>query len=299
MAAAQSSASLASQLPLKSRDIAPTNRYGRLAYPPDTKASTTTNNQLCDVRPISFKVFDDRTGPAKAWIHIPQNYFRERTEPREKTAAILLSGADGGMLGPSSIYPSLADSLANSDNGIPVLRLNYRYAARLNYCITDVKAAMKYLQSRYSILRFILVGWSFGGALVSAIGGSDERVVACAMVASQRAETSGVRTMAPRPLLLLHGTCDRTMRYSASQELFEEYGEGGERRLMLVEGADHELSRHTRMIERVLCGFIMRYGVSEVGGEEVNVAVKTTDDGNERVKMIEESDALKGSESKE
>ena len=173
------------------------------------------------------------------------------------------------------MYPSLADRVVNTDEGIPVLRLNYRYTARIQYCVADVKAAMKCLEDNFGVSRFVLVGWSFGGALVSALGGSDERVVACAMVASQRAETSGVQTMAPRPLLLVHGTSDQTMRYSASQELYEEYGEEGERKLKLFDGDDHEMSKHTRKVEKLLCRFIVKH---ESEGEGMDVKKEMMDD---------------------
>lgn len=83
-------------------------------------------------------------------------------------------------MGPSSIYLSIADKLASLKQGIPVMRLDYRYPARNKYCVADVQAAMKYLEAGYGISRFVLVGWSFGGAPVYTLGGCDERVVGCA-----------------------------------------------------------------------------------------------------------------------
>jgi alpha/beta superfamily hydrolase len=274
MNTSQTSQSPASQLQTQPPNTTPTNETGRLAHPPDTKPTAAANKKPCDVKRVSFKVFDDKTGPAKAWIHIPQNHAREHTESDNKTAVILLSGAPGGMMGPSEMWPSLANRVANSDDGIPVLRLNYRYTAQTKYCIADVKTAMKYLEDKYSITHFILVGWSFGGALVSAMGGSDDRVIACAMAASQKAKTEGVQTMAPRPLLLVHGTSDQTMRYSASQELFEEYGEEGERELQLIDGEDHEFGRYTGVVEEMLCTFIMKHASGGVETDEEEGGVK-------------------------
>jgi hypothetical protein len=46
--------------------------------------------------------------------------------PSSKTAAILLSGAGRGVLGPSSMYLSLADKLASLSQPVPALRLDYR-----------------------------------------------------------------------------------------------------------------------------------------------------------------------------
>lgn len=131
---------------------------------------------------------------------------------------------------------------------------------------------MTYLESRFAISRFVLVGWSFGGSLVSIVGGSDKRVVGCAMIASQLAETmTGVGSMAPRPLLLVHGTGDRIMRSSGSEELWEEYGEGGERRLVLLEGDDHGLSGSVGEVGEMIWGFVGR--CAGVGGGDVGEGV--------------------------
>ncbi|KAK3935173.1 hypothetical protein QBC46DRAFT_423577 [Diplogelasinospora grovesii] len=50
--------------------------------------------------------------------------------------------------------------------GVPTLRRDYRYPARNRFCAEDVQAAMKFLQDMYALERFVLVGWSFGGAPV-------------------------------------------------------------------------------------------------------------------------------------
>ena len=214
-------------------------------------------NGLCDVKPLSIRVRDERTGPVKAWLHLPRNHHRKQSEEIVRTAVILVSGYDGGVTGPLSIYLGLADKIASLDEGIPVMRLDYRYPAINRYCTADIEAAMGHLEKRYGISRFILVGWSFGGAPVFTVGGKDERVVACAMMASQLAETEGIKTLAPRPLLLMHGTSDRTLRYSGSQELYASYGDRGERRLELFENDDHYLRRSRRMVEKLLCKFVV------------------------------------------
>ena len=95
-------------------------------------------------------------------------------------------------MGPSSIYLSIADKLASLNKGIPVMRLDYQYPARNRYCVADVQAAMKYLETGYGLSRFVLVDWSFGGAPVYTLGGCDETVVGCATIASQAAETDGI-----------------------------------------------------------------------------------------------------------
>lgn len=257
-------------------------QVSRLAHTPNFAPLTSSGKQICDVKRLTIRVHDDRTGPVRAFLHVPQDYLREKGERCEKTAAILLSGADGGLVGPSSMYPSIADKMASLVRGIPVMRLDYRYPANMNYCVPDVLAAMEYLENKYVISRFVLVGWSFGGALVSTVGGSDKRVIGCAMVASQLAETAGIKTMAPRSLLLMHGTDDRTMRYSCSQELYEDYGEDGEKELKLFEGDDHVLTEHSREAEELLCDFIMKCAGEDIESEKPKLMQNDLRDDEER-----------------
>ncbi|KAI4172406.1 MAG: hypothetical protein LQ346_008604, partial [Caloplaca aetnensis] len=141
---------------------------------------------------LTIKVNDDLNGAVPGVLHLPHTSTNtQNPSSHSRTAAILLSGVGGGLVGPSSIYLGLATKLASLRDGIPALRLDYRYPARNKYCVADVHAAMNYLENTHSVTRFVLVGWSFGGAPVFTVGGSDPRVVGCATVASQTAETEG------------------------------------------------------------------------------------------------------------
>ena len=174
------------------------------------------------------------------------------------------------------MYLGIATKLSSLKQGIPVLRLDYRYPARNSYCVADVLAAMSYLQREHEIFRFVLVGWSFGGAPVSTVAGEDERMVGCATVASQTAGPEGIERLAPRPVMLLHGKSDQTLEYWCSESLFRRYGDGGERELRLFVGDDHALRGNAKVAEEMLCWFVMRCagveaqrGGGEVVGEEV------------------------------
>lgn len=271
----------------------------KLSHPPNIQVLEEAKKQICKVKALSIKVNDELYGTVPAFLHIPQNYQRQQVEGREKTAAILLSGAGGGVVGPSSMYLSIADKLASMNNGIPVMRLDYRHPARNKYCVADVQAAMKYLENGYALTRFVLVGWSFGGAPVFTLGGSDERVVGCATVASQTAETDGIRNISPKPILLLHGRGDRTLRYSCSQRLYDEYGAKGERKLKLFEGDDHALTKNAREAEEILCDFIMKCAGVEIRGEERKVVQSQLVDDGDRVELMKKGGDLKGDESVE
>ena len=69
------------------------------------------------------------------------------------------------------MYVSLATRLA-STMGVHAIRLDYREPARNNYCVPDVLAAMEWMKKEKGVEKFVLSGWSFGGAPVFTVGGS-------------------------------------------------------------------------------------------------------------------------------
>ncbi|KIX99269.1 uncharacterized protein Z520_04845 [Fonsecaea multimorphosa CBS 102226] len=230
----------------------------------------------------------------RGFLHLPAGY--PENKDRVAAAVILLSGAGGGVVGPSSIYVSIGDKLASLRRGMPVLRLDYRYPAHDTPCAEDVTAAMNHLEQKYSIRKFVLVGWSFGGAPVFTVGGQEkDRVVACATIASQTAGTSGITKLAPRPLLLLHGTGDRTLRWHCSQSLYESYGRKGDRQLKLFENDDHALTRNALEAEELLCDFIANcLGLEIANDEQERVIQKPLVDGGERVELMKKGGDLEG-----
>jgi fermentation-respiration switch protein FrsA (DUF1100 family) len=203
------------------------------------------------------------------FLHLPINYEAIKDSARSITAAILLSGARGGLVGPSSMYLAIGDKLASLDAGMPVLRLDYRHPARNKYCVPDVYAGMKMLEKDYAVSKFVLVGWSFGGAPVFTVGGAEkERVAGCATVASQIAEAGGIQSLSPRPLLLLHGMADTTLSSEYSEALYRAYGPAGDRVIHLFEDDDHALTKNAAQAEEMICRFVMKCAGMEIGSVE-------------------------------
>ena len=254
--------------------------------------------QICSVKRLAIKVADSADGTVPGFLHLPQNHDHSQTPNRSLTAAILLSGAGGGVVGPSSIYLSIATKLASLTPGIPVLRLDYRQPARTAPCVHDVQAAMNHLEREHAVSRFVLVGWSFGGAPVFTVAGGDARVVGCATVASQTAGTEGVARVAPRPVLLLHGTADRTLSPECSRRLYGAYGTGGERVIRLFEGDDHALTRNSGVVEELLCRFVVRLaGVRGGDGDgERGVLGESLVGEEEKVELMRKGGDLRGGE---
>jgi alpha/beta superfamily hydrolase len=68
----------------------------------------------------------------------------------------------------------------------------------------------------------VLVGWSFGGAVVANAAVGNENVVGVALIASQLGRAEAVAQLSPRQsLLLVHGLEDGLLPAAYSQQLFE------------------------------------------------------------------------------
>ncbi|KAF7131307.1 hypothetical protein CNMCM5793_004421 [Aspergillus hiratsukae] len=202
-------------------------------------------------RHVTIRVQDPLDHDAPAILHEPRSY---NVTESKGAAVVLVSGAGGGVSGPGGIYPSLADKLALL-LGIPCIRLDYRKPARTEYCSADIRASFTYLNEHFSSSAFVLVGWSFGGSPCFTVAAQEpERVRGVATVASQTAETSGIRKLSPRPVLLLHGTGDTVLSPTCSETLYRQYGKGpGE--LKLLPGDDHGLTKHATEVEKMIFEF--------------------------------------------
>jgi pimeloyl-ACP methyl ester carboxylesterase len=213
------------------------------------------------------------------YLHLPADYEARKGSKKIDAAAILLSGARGGVVGPCSIYLSMADKLASLRQGIPVLRLDYRFPAHNKHYVEDVYAAMKMLWQDHEVARFILVGWSFGRVPVFTVGGTEqERVLGCATIASQTAEAGGIRHLSPRPVLLLHGTADKTLNAACSEGLYRLCGPSGDRSLHLYEGDGHALTRNAADAGERLCRFIAKCAGVDIEAGENDVVIKPSAD---------------------
>ena len=160
-------------------------------------------------------------------------------------AIVMVGGAGGGIHGPAGIYDELATRL--QADGHSALRLGYRKPNHLGDCVYDVLAGIDAL-ARQGVERLVLVGWSFGGAVVISAGAASDLVVGVATVASQTYGTEAVSRLAPKSLLLLHGTADQTLPDRCSRDLYARAREPKE--LVLYPGDNHGIDAHrSEMLE--------------------------------------------------
>jgi dienelactone hydrolase len=159
-------------------------------------------------------------------------------------AVILVSGAGGGMFGPGGIYTEVGKKLAKK--GITALQLDHRSPNKLPLCVEDVEAAIADLVKNYGVQSISLVGWSFGGAVVITAGATNDHVIAVTTISSQTSGTELVSKLAPKPLLLLHGTGDTTLSDKCSRILYQHANDPKE--IVLYPNDNHSLSQNTKNV---------------------------------------------------
>jgi alpha/beta superfamily hydrolase len=170
--------------------------------------------------------------------------------------ALFVGGAMGGFDGPAGgIYKELSARLV--EKGLSTLRVNYRQPGEFEECVMDVLGALSFLKG-IGGGAVVLVGHSFGGAVVIKAGELSPAVSAVAALSSQRFGTSTVENLAPRPLLLVHGTADTVLPPQASEDIYDRARQP--KRLALIEGASHGLMEaHDDLLE-MLEMFIVAMG---------------------------------------
>jgi len=181
-------------------------------------------------------------------IHAPEVHASEVYAPEESTpdvraaetpgrAVLCISGALGGFDGPGMLYVRLGQELPRL--GITVARLNYRMPTEFGECVLDTMAGLTFLKAmRYE--RAALIGHSFGGAVAINAGTLAPMVTTVIAVSSQLAGAHVVAELAPRPLLLLHGTADTILPHECSERIYNRAQEP--KTLKLFPGVGHRFT---------------------------------------------------------
>ncbi len=159
------------------------------------------------------------------------------TEEPPTRAILWVWGARGGFDGPAGgIFGNLAEELKGR---ITSLRVNYRNPAVLPESVMDTLAGISFLKAT-GHTEVVLVGHSFGGAVVIAAATFSPLVKAVVGLSSQTAGASGAGQVSPRPLLLVHGGDDSRLPAQCSEPIFEWAKEPKE--IVIYPGAEHGLN---------------------------------------------------------
>jgi pimeloyl-ACP methyl ester carboxylesterase len=171
-------------------------------------------------------------------VHAPEVNASETPAAEPSVRAVLcVSGALGGFDGPGMLYVRLGETLPPL--GITVVRLNYRMPNEFGECVLDTMAGLTFLKAmRYE--RAALIGHSFGGAVAINAGTLVPMVTTVVAVSSQLAGAHVIADLAPRPLLLLHGTADAILPHECSERLYDRAREP--KTLKLFPGTGHRFT---------------------------------------------------------
>ena len=169
------------------------------------------------------------------------------------TAILWVFGSCGGLGGPAGgIYERLAGQLQFFD--VTSLQLDYRRPGYLSHCVEDVLLGIEYLAS-LGKNKVVLVGHSFGGAVVIASGVISNAVTAVAALSSQSMGTENVSSLSPKPLLLIHGSADEILPDSCSRHIYQNALQPKE--IILYENCLHGLDQCRKELNRDLMRWLI------------------------------------------
>jgi pimeloyl-ACP methyl ester carboxylesterase len=157
---------------------------------------------------------------------------------KAERAVLCLGGAGGGMDGPALLYPRLGLELRPL--GVTVTRLGYRIPGEMGECVLDAMAGLSFLKG-IGHKRAAVIGHSFGGGVAIATATMNPMAAAVVAISSQLDGAQNVAQLAPRPLLLIHGSADTVLPDESSRLIFERAGEP--KTIKLYPGADHGLTQ--------------------------------------------------------
>ena len=172
--------------------------------------------------------------------------------PGSRKAVIWVCGARGGFGGPGpDIYAQLAEEF--TQQGITSLRLDYRVPNDLPECAVDLMAGVSYLESTGHD-PVVIVGHSFGGAVVVAAGAVSRHVAGVVSLSPQTYGANMAGLVSPRPMLIVHGKADTRLPYSCGMQVYEWANEP--KKLVLYDGAEHRLEECREELAALLSEWI-------------------------------------------
>ena len=157
--------------------------------------------------------------------------------PESTRAVVWVCGARGGFGGPASgLYAELSEEFTGQ--GITSLRMDYREPNNIQECALDLLAGINFLRAT-GYGPAVVVGHSFGGAVVIAAAAFSDHVAGVVSLSPQTYGAQGAGMLSPTPLLVVHGKADTRLPFSCAVAIHDWAKEP--RELALYEGAEHRL----------------------------------------------------------
>ena len=163
-------------------------------------------------------------------------------------AVVWVCGARGGFGGPGpGTYARLAEEFR--ERGITSLRLDYREPNAMGECVLDLLVGIVFLKGT-GYEPVVLVGHSFGGAVVIGAGAASSHVKGVVSLSPQTSGAQPAVQLSPRPLLVVHGKKDTRLPYSCAVQIYNWAQEP--KQLVLYDGAEHGLRECREELEDLL-----------------------------------------------
>ena len=100
----------------------------------------------------------------------------------------------------------------------------------------------------------VIVGHSFGGAVVIAAGAVSRQVSGVVSLSPQTYGANMAGLVSPRPLLIVHGKADTRLPHSCATQIYEWAEEP--KQIVLYEGAEHRLEECRQELAALLTEWI-------------------------------------------
>lgn len=165
---------------------------------------------------------------------------------------IWVCGARGGFGGPGpGTYARLAECFM--EQNITSLRLDYRQPNSIEECVLDLMAGIAFMKA-LGHKPVVIVGHSFGGAVVIAAGVAGSHIKGVVSLSPQTYGANMAGMLSPIPLLVAHGKADTRLPFRCAQQIYEWAKEP--KKLVLFEGAEHRLEECRDELETLLSDWI-------------------------------------------
>ena len=153
-----------------------------------------------------------------------------------RAAALLLPDSVDAQTGSFRLFDDLAARIQRA--GVCALQLEHcadSFEDRL-ICLLSALTALR----RQGVERTALIGWRMGAALAIAAGSASDSVTGVAALAADPSTADLVAEVAPRRLLLMHGSADTVVSSAVSRLLYARAGDPKE--LVIYPGERHDFS---------------------------------------------------------
>lgn len=147
------------------------------------------------------------------------------------------------------IYDRLAVRFAT--RGVVSLFLNYRQAGDLETSLEDAMAGVTFLRN-LGVKRIALVGWSFGGAVITNLAPLVPEVVTVLGISAQSKDTEAVSQFSHQSLLLLHSQEDDNVPFYAAGQIFDEAPATIHKELHAFETGNHYLTGMASQVDPIV-----------------------------------------------